>query len=178
MAGNIGKYDNYAYKREPLEDEELDRLVNSCQTHEEKLCILVLADTGLRVSEFTSLKPEMIRWQDENIRLQGKGGKIRVVPLSLRSRKVLEAHFAIYNEIGFSQRSIQRIVKRVAERAGITKKVSPHILRHTFAVRALRKGIDLRALQEALGHAHISTTENYLRYSGKRISDAFKEAGW
>ncbi len=171
----------YQYKRTPLDEEEQDKLVNACQNHREKLVIYTLLDTGIRVSELANLKKENIKWQQGIIEVYGKGGiygkqsKRRTIALSPKVKKILEIQFSMDDKIKFSSRTIQRITEKVAERAGITKKVTPHVLRHTFSINAIRKGVNLRALQEALGHDHISTTEIYLNYSGKNVVEDFKK---
>lgn len=171
----------YQYKRTPLDEEEQDNLINTCSTHREKLVIYTLLDTGMRVSELANLKRENVKWQAGVIEIYGKGGKYgkrskrRTVPISPRVRKILEIQFAMTNEIGLSVRTIQRVVRAVAERASITKRVTPHVLRHTFSINAIRRGVNLRALQEALGHDHITTTEIYLHYSGKNIAEDFRK---
>ena len=171
----------YQYKRIPLDEEEQDKLVNACQNHREKFVIYTLLDTGMRVSELAHLKKENIKWQQGLIEIYGKGGiygkqsKRRTVALSPRAKIILDIQFSMGESIDFSTRTIQRIVKKVAERAGIINKVTPHVLRHTFSINAIRKDVNLRALQEALGHDHISTTEIYLNYSGKNIVEDFKK---
>jgi integrase/recombinase XerD len=117
----------YQYKKDPLSVEETDRLVNAVENFPEKLIIFTLLDTGLRVAEFATLTKDSILWQERRIVVLGKGGiygkksKRRVVPMTERVRRVLEHHFALENEIGMSVRTIQRIVKRVANQAGITR---------------------------------------------------------
>lgn len=171
----------YQYKRTPLDEEEQDKLVNACQNHREKLIVYTLLDTGIRVSELANLKKENVKWQSGVIEVYGKGGiygkqsKRRNVPLSPRVKKILDIQFAMSEGIKLSPRTIQRIIKKVAERGGITKEITPHTLRHTFSINSIRKGVNLRALQEALGHDHISTTEIYLNYSGKNIAEDFKK---
>jgi integrase/recombinase XerD len=171
---------NYQYRREPLTAEEQDKLVNACQTHQEKLVVWTLLDTGLRVSELASLASQNVLWQEKRIMVYGKGGpygkksKRRVVPLTDRARKLLEVQFATSNNgIGMSTRTIQRTITRVANRAMITKPVSPHVLRHSYAVTAIQKGISTRALQEFLGHDHLETTEIYLNLSPEEALSEF-----
>lgn len=170
----------YQYRREPLTAEEEDKLVNSCESHQEKLVVWSLLDTGLRVSELSSLASQNVLWQEKRIVCHGKGGpygkksKRRVVPLTDRARKLLEIQFATsQNGMGLSTRTIQRIITRVANRAAISKKVTPHVLRHTFAVRCVQKGISTRALQEFLGHDHLETTEIYLNLSPEEALGEF-----
>ena len=104
----------------------------------------------------------------------GKGGKRRVIPMSNKTRFYLSEYFQDNNKFNFGARWIQKIVKKVAERTNTMKKVSPHVLRHTFAVCYLHKGGNVRALQGILGHSHIQTTDVYLNYSGARVIDDFK----
>lgn len=172
-------YPKYQHRREPLSIEEEDRFVNACQSHKEKLIGWVLLDTGLRVSEFVALSPEKILWQEKRLMLKGKGGpygkksKRRVIPLTDRARRLLEIQFATQNFIGFCARTCQRIISDLANRARITKRVSPHVLRHTFAVRCIQKGISTRTLQMFLGHDHLETTEWYLNLSPEKALGEF-----
>ena len=98
-----------------------------------------------------------VLWQQRQRRVKGKGGpygkktKVRVVPMSNRVRTLLEHHFALEKTFPVKARRAQDIVKAVANRAGITKDVTPHVLRHTFATMALQKGISLPTVQKVLG---------------------------
>jgi integrase/recombinase XerD len=171
----------YQYKREPLTPDEANRLANACQTHEEKLIVWTLLDTGLRVAELASLKKENIDWQQHRLTIYGKGGpygsksKRRVIPLSSRIQPLIEGHFALHDSLGMSARTIQRLMKAVANRARISRTVTPHVLRHTFAVAAVQKGISLPSLQRLLGHDHLATTEIYLNLSPEDVVREFKE---
>jgi integrase/recombinase XerD len=157
----------YQYKREPLSNEEAERLANAAENFEEKIVIFTLLDAGLRVSELAGLTKDNIQWQERRLIIYGKGGpygkktKRRVIPMTDRVRRVLEHHFAFENDFGMSARTIQRIVKRVANQAGIAKPVSPHVLQHTFSVSCIKKGISARSLMQILGHDRLSTT-NYI----------------
>jgi integrase/recombinase XerD len=170
---------SYQYKREPLNDDETTRIFNACETLKEKLIVWVLLDTGMRVSELANLTKQNIQWQERRIVVYGKGGpygkqsKRRIVPMTDRVRKLMENHFTFQDKLdNCSVRNIQRIVKIVANRAGISKPVTPHILRHTFAVNAIKKGISTRALMTFLGHDRLATTEIYLNLSPE---DAIRE---
>lgn len=168
----------YQYKREPLNDDKTNALANACESFDEKMVVWTLLDTGLRVSEFAALTKDNVQWQERRLVIYGKGGpygkrtKRRVIPMTERVRRLIEYHFAEHNEIGMSGRTIQRIVKRVANRAGIAKPVTPHVLRHTFAVNCIKKGVSTRALQTLLGHDRLTTTELYLNLSPE---DAIRE---
>lgn len=162
------------YKREPLEQEEIDALRQACKSFDESLIVNVLLETGMRVSELAKLEKEQISWQRECITTIGKGNKRRVIPMSSRTRFYLAEYFKENFRMDWSSRWIQKVVKQVAERAQLMKKVSPHVLRHTFAVCYLHKGGNVRALQGILGHSHIQTTDVYLNYSGTRVLEDFK----
>jgi integrase/recombinase XerD len=169
----------YQYKREPLTQEEANRLAQACETHEEKLVIWTLLDTGLRVAELASLTRGNLDWQTHRLMIYGKGGpygkqsKRRVIPLSSRVRPVLEGHLALHDKTQLGIRTIQRLVKHVANRAHIQRPVSPHVLRHTFSVTCVQKGISTRALQDILGHDRLATTEIYLNLSPEEAISEF-----
>ena len=164
----------YQYKREPLTQDEATRLANATDTHQEKLIVWTLLDTGLRVAELSGLRKDNIDWQNHRLTIYGKGGpygsksKRRILELSTRIRPLIEHHFAIHDTFNMTPRTIQRIITRVANRAHITRKVTPHVLRHTFAVTAIQKGISLPSLQHLLGHDRLTTTEIYLNLSPDR----------
>lgn len=168
----------YQYKREPLSNEEANRLINAAETFQEKLIIFTLLDTGLRVSELAGLTKDNIQWQERRLVIYGKGGpygkktKRRILPMTDRVRPLLEHHYTLADTLGLTKRTIERIVKQVANRAAITKPVTPHVLRHTFSVTCIKKGVPTRVLQELLGHDHLTTTEIYLNLSPE---DAIKE---
>lgn len=169
------------FKREPLTADEANRLANACQTHQEKLVIWTLLDTGLRVSELAQLEKSNFDWQGHRLIIFGKGGpygkksKRRVVPLTPRIRPLVEGHWSLYDSLGMNVRTIQRLVKAVANRAQISRPVTPHILRHTFSVASLQKGISLVALQKVLGHDRLTTTEIYLNMSPEEALREFQE---
>ncbi|MBM3499730.1 MAG: site-specific tyrosine recombinase XerD, partial [Armatimonadetes bacterium] len=140
------------------------------------LCLLYA--TGLRVSELLSLRLQDLHWEAEALRTIGKGNKERVVPvaeaaLGLVHRYVLDirpryavradedAVFLNYRGRRLSRVGFWKLIKRYALEAGIRREVSPHTLRHSFATHLLEGGADLRAIQEMLGHADLSTTEIY-----------------
>ena len=161
----------YVFVREPLSEEECDRIVNACDSFREKLVVWVLLDTGLRVGEFCGLRRDQVQWQEDRMVILGKGGrygrrgKRRVVPLTARSKRLLEVHFCTSNRVGFSKRTAQRIVKQVANKAMIGKPVTPHVLRHTFAVNCVKRGVSTASLKKILGHDRLETTEIYLNIS-------------
>ena len=171
----------YQYVREPLRAEEADILCHVCASPEEKLIIWTLLDTGLRVSELCGLTPQHLLWQQKALRIHGKGGpygkksKIRVVPMAPRIQALLEHYFALHDQWFVGPRQVQKIVKRVANRAHITQNVTPHVLRHTFATLALQKGISLAAIQKILGHDRLSTTAIYLNLTETHVIEEFTQ---
>jgi len=183
----------YQYKREPLTNENADRLANACRSGIEKVVISTLLDTvlrpsyprrdntGLRVAELAGLTKENVLWQDRRLLVYGKGGpfgkktKRRIVPLTERAFTVLSHYFSLNDKFNYSVRGIQVIVRRVSNRAGITQKVSPHVLRHTFAATCIKKGLSTRYLQMFMGHDHLATTEIYLNVSPEDACAEFKK---
>ena len=137
----------YQYVREPLTAEEADRLANACQTPTEQLIVWTLLDTGLRVSELCDLTTKDVLWQQRQLRVRGKGGpygkksKVRVVPMSRRVRALLEHHFALRKKFPVRPRRAQGLVKEVANRAGLAKDVTPHVLRHNADSRIMPTGV-------------------------------------
>jgi integrase/recombinase XerD len=170
----------YQYKREPLTQEEANRLANACQSHEEKLIIWTLLDTGLRVAELSKLTKDNLDWQNHRLMIYGKGGpygnlsKRRIIPLSPRLQPILEGHLGLHDSIKIGVRTIQRMVKQIANKAQIRRPVSPHVLRHTYAVTCIQKGISTRALQQILGQDRLTTTEIYLNLSPEDVIMEFK----
>jgi integrase/recombinase XerD len=170
----------YQYKREPLTPDEANSLANACQTHEDKLIVWTLLDTGLRVAELANLNRDNVDWQNHRLMIYGKGGpygklsKRRIIPISSRIQPLLEGHLGLYDRIQIGGvRTIQRVVKAVANRAHIRRTVTPHVLRHTFSVTCIQKGISTRALQEILGHDRLATTEIYLNLSPEDVIREF-----
>src|SRR5919205_21425 len=136
----------YQYKREPLTPDEANRLANACQTHEEKLIIWTLLDTGLRVAELAKLNRDNLDWQNHRLMIYGKGGpygklsKRRIIPLSSRLQPLLEGHLGLHDRMHTGVRTIQRMVKQVANRAQFWQEVSPQCPKTTFWVSFIKKG--------------------------------------
>jgi integrase/recombinase XerD len=169
----------YEHKREPLVRDDMNTLANECKTIKEKLVIWTLLDTGLRVEEFCNLDKKNIDWSNHSIIVYGKntkGGakKKRTVPISHRVRPILETWLASNDSIGFTTKNAWEVVKRVSHRCCIGN-CSPHVLRHSFAVEALERGVSLPSLQKVLGHENLETTAIYLNKSGAESIREFKE---
>lgn len=169
----------YQYVREPLLGEEYDQLCNACSTPLEKMCVWTLGDTGLRVSELCGLTPGNILWQQKAFRVKGKGGpfgkksKARVAPFSNRVRALMEPYFALHDNFPIGERRVQKLVKEVANRARVSKPVTPHVLRHTFATLFLQKGGSLAALSRILGHDRLETTAIYLNLTDMHVLEEY-----
>ncbi len=151
----------------------------------------LLFSTGLRVSELVALNADIDLSKDE-MSVRGKGDKVRVVFFSsdakkaaqqyLQARTDLEEPLFINmgrnatqtNDARLTSRSIERIVKQHATRAGITKKVTPHIVRHSFATDLLQNGADIRSVQALLGHANIATTQVYTHVTDAHLRNIHK----
>ena len=173
-----------------LSIEEVERIIDSVdlslpEGHRNRCIIEVLYSCGLRVSELAHLRISDIFLEEQFVRVYGKGSKQRLVPLGepaakairlwLGQRRVLpvkrEAEdILILNRNGgpLSRVSIFNIVKAQAAAAGITKEISPHTFRHSFATHLVENGADLRAVQEMLGHESILTTEIYTHIDSRK----------
>ena len=141
--------------------------------------VKLLYGSGLRVSELLELKLTDIRWEENFILVTGKGSKERYIPIndsalesiknyikdvrpSLASKKLGKGYvFLNYRGFKLSRMSIWNLIKKLTKSAGITKKISPHTMRHSFATHLIEGGADLRVLQEMLGHTDIITTQIY-----------------
>jgi len=169
----------------------------------DKSILELLFSTGLRVSELCSLSSDIDLRSDE-LSIRGKGGKVRVVFISDDAKNAIKKYLSarkdmsddlfvqIENEISLghkpmgeakktkisgplTRRSIERIVKQHAIKAGITKKVTPHVIRHSFATDLLNNGADIRSVQVMLWHSNISTTQIYTHVTDKQLREIHKK---
>ena len=176
-----------------LSVQEVDRLLevfpNSAKeplTQRNRTIFEVMYACGLRVSETANLKLSDVDFENELIRVHGKGGKTRIVPIGKMAVASLKKYLELTRPqlaanplepavfISKSGRKLNRewiwnLIKQAAETAGITKNIHPHTLRHSFATHLLENGADLRVIQELLGHADIATTEIYTHVDAKRL---------
>ncbi len=163
---------------EVLTKDEVLRLIDKADTEKSRLIISLLYSTGLRVSELVNLKVEDLNVAENTgwVR-QGKGAKDRLFAMSPQISQALEAYFKERGETRYvfsrekplTTRNIQKIIKNTSKRSGITKKVTPHTLRHSFATHLLEQGTDIRVIQTMLGHSSLSTTQVYTHVSSEQI---------
>ena len=147
----------------------------------------LLYATGLRVSELAGLDLEAVDRDERTVRVLGKGRKERIVPYGGQAAHALEAWLGCRGDAEgalftnarggrLTVRSVHTIVRRSARAAGLTRRVSPHTLRHTFATHLLDGGADLRAIQELLGHARLSTTQRYTHVNAAQLIDVYRKS--
>ena len=170
--------------------DELNRLINgpkgdnSLAGLRDRAILELFFSTGLRVSELCALNRDLDLTRDE-FSVRGKGEKIRVVFLSGDAKDAIKAYekkrgdveealFISTSNTRLTPRSIERIVKGYAIKAGITRKVTPHVIRHSFATDLLENGADLRSVQALLGHANIATTQVYTHITDKHLREVHK----
>ncbi|MGB1310120.1 MAG: site-specific tyrosine recombinase XerD [Leucothrix sp.] len=153
----------------------------------------LLYAAGLRVTELVSLELSQVNLQVGVVRIMGKGNKERMVPLGdiavdwisqyltiaradlMRGNGVCDAVFVTRRGSGMTRQSFWYLIKRYAEQAGITQKLSPHTLRHAFATHLLNHGADLRVLQMLLGHSDLSTTQIYTHIAQARLQEVHRK---
>lgn len=162
---------------------EVKALFGAITDKKHRLMIELLYSSGLRVSELCNLKKEFIDFNEGIIRVSGgKGKKDRIVIVSkkwISEYKAFEAKFfkkvsSSYafckkNGTPYSSDTIQKMIKKYAQLAGIHKKVTPHTLRHSFATHLLEAGENIRKIQELLGHSSLSTTQIYTKVSTEEL---------
>ena len=165
--------------------EELSRLLNAPDTSDiqglrDKAVLETLFSTGLRVSELCSL-PRELDLGAEEFSVRGKGEKIRVVFLSPAAKDAVRKYLEKRKDIDdgrmfpMTARSVQRLIRHYSAKAGIGKKVTPHVVRHMFATDLLGNGADLRSVQMLLGHANISTTQIYPHVTDRQLRETHKK---
>jgi site-specific recombinase XerD len=178
-----------------LEAEEVEQLLDfnpgdSLRLLRDKAILELLFSTGLRVSELANLKRTDINLKKDEFSVRGKGGKIRPIFTSESAREAIRTYIARRadpepalfvsipkNKTALTQltpRSIERMIKKYAVQAGITKKITPHTLRHSFATDLLINGADIRSVQSMLGHSSITTTQIYTHITDRQLREIHK----
>jgi len=171
----------------PLEGDE-DRLIKL----RDKAILELLFSTGLRVSELAALQRENVNPKKDELTVRSKGMKLRIVFLSDEARSWVKKYVEARRDVSpslfvrhdkakgaeepgnLTPRSIQRIVKKYSIAAGVSKHVTPHTMRHSFATDLLANGADIRSVQAMLGHSSITTTQVYTHVTNKRLKKVYK----
>lgn len=165
---------------EILTKDEVKSLINITKNLKSKLIIKLLYSTGLRVSELTNLRLKDLSIDKKEAWVRkGKGSKDRFFKISDLLINDLQKYISTLKENEeflfpgknntLTTRNIQKIIGRAASKANISKRVSPHKLRHSYATHLLEAGVDIRIIQELLGHANLSTTEIYTHVSKEQL---------
>ncbi len=185
-------------KRVPsfLEKDEVEALLDFSEKNffeiRDKAMMELIYSCGLRVSELISLKLNDINIKDKLIRVIGKGRKERILPFGKFAENSLQRYLDIrkkfikdkdnnylflnYRGGKISSRSVRRIIAKYIKLTSIKRKISPHTLRHTFATHLLQAGMDLRSIQELLGHSKLSTTQIYTQLNLGDLINVYKKA--
>ena len=172
-----------AFDNEPNYNTETKRLMNL----RNKVILALLYSSGLRVSELVTLQTDYVDLEERTIRIRGKGEKDRIVLFDDDTKVLIEEYiekkpnedeYLFVNRSGnhLTPRYIQIMIKTHAEKAGIRKKVTPHILRHSFATHLLKNGVDIRAIQQLLGHSNLSTTQIYTSVDMQTLKNVYDRA--
>ena len=179
-----------------LEEDEVKSLLEKVEGEDffrcrDKAILELLYATGMRIAEIVGLNVDDLDLSEEVVRVKGKGGKERMIPLGryaiealvkyLRKRKerVKAGERAVFlNRFGrrLSETAIRRKLKDYLALAGISKRVTPHTMRHSFATHLLNRGADLRVVQELLGHERLSTTQIYTHITPRRLKEVYQKS--
>lgn len=168
----------------------LDIPLNKPIDYRNKAMLELLYATGIRITELLDLKLSNYHEEDAYIKVMGKGRKERIIPIGDITIKYLNLYLKDYrNYILKSKQSVYifvnnngermsrqgffKILKKICQKSGINKNISPHIIRHSFATHLLNNGADLKIIQELLGHENISTTEIYSHLTNQKIKDDY-----
>jgi site-specific recombinase XerD len=184
-----------------LEIDEVARLFSAAsgknlKSFRDRAILELLFSSGLRVSELVNLNRDQVNLEKQEFSVRGKGDKIRLIFLSDQAKQALETYLrkrtdidsALFiatskgfgkkssgEELRITPRTVQRLVKHYALKAGIVKDVHPHTLRHSFATDLLANGADIRSVQTMLGHASITTTQVYTHVVDKGLREIYKQ---
>lgn len=175
-----------------LDTTEIQRLLNTTSDENltlarDKAILELLFSTGLRVSELINLNIENLNFETQEFAVRGKGAKIRLVFLSPSAKMAVQQYLTKRSDLNpalfvsgnkknndtkrITARTVQRIVKKYASKAGIIKNITPHTLRHSFATDLLRNGADIRSVQALLGHTNINTTQIYTHITNQHLKE-------
>ena len=165
--------------------------------HRDQAIIELLFSSGLRVSELVNLTLQDLNLKERMMRIVGKGNKERIVPFSLKTQKTLSIYlentrkqliansgnnigtnYVFLNNRGekLTTRGIEYILQEIENKTGVTLSLHPHKFRHSFATHLLNQGLDLRTIQELMGHASLSSTQVYTHVSNQKMHDEYEKA--
>jgi integrase/recombinase XerD len=168
-----------------LTPEEVQAMIDAAGNLRDKLVVSLLYCTGMRVSELVGIRVSDVDLEEGSIRVRGKGGRERVVFFDSRTRQLLAEYLPTVKgcEYLFPARggeghmhyvTVERIIRKLAKAAGLKKRVTPHVLRHSFATISLAKGMDVREIQELLGHASLRSTQIYTHVVKQRLLSDYR----
>lgn len=174
------------WKREPLTESELETLTDAADARdlEHQVAVYTLAYTGLRADEYAHMVEDWIEWQDERLRVPPeKDGwtpktdhAARTIPIKHPpTLRRLRDWFSYHGRIGVSRQTVHSRVTRVAQDTDIRKKVTPHTLRHTYGTMIARRGATPQYIRQTMGHADLSSANNYLEYAGTQLDAEAEE---
>ncbi len=158
------------------------------QEFRDRAVLETLYSTGIRVSELVGIDLADLNRGEQVVRVRGKGRKERVLPIGQRALEAIDAYHrcrktprenALFTGPGGNRltvRTVQRILEKYRKKLGLLQKASPHTLRHSFATHLLESGADLRAIQELLGHASLSTTQRYTHINLSSLMETYDKA--
>lgn len=174
--------------RHAMTEEEIELLRQACKSDREKALIEFLISTGCRLSEVVGVDKEHINWYELSLHVIGKGNKERKVYFSTKAKILLKKYLSTREDSNpalfvtsklphgrLGGRSIEREIKKIAERAGIDKSIYPHLFRHSFATHRLNSGTPLTVIQSLLGHEDTATTLIYAQVSEETIKHEYKK---
>ncbi|PIU83348.1 MAG: tyrosine recombinase [Elusimicrobia bacterium CG06_land_8_20_14_3_00_38_11] len=168
---------------------EINLILSSTDTSKisglrDRAILELLYSSGLRISELTTLSKTDVDYFSGTVKVMGKGGKQRLVPVGDIALDIIRKYLKMRNDSSavlfagnklqkLSARCIQKMLKKYLKKAGITKKITPHSLRHTFATHLLDNGCDLRSVQEMLGHKNLATTQIYTHVTSQMMKKIY-----
>lgn len=177
-----------SWKREPLDDDELGELLDAAANYDLKhdVTVRTLAYTGLRANEFAHLKSDWIDWQNEFVRVPPEedgwtpknDNAVRTIPVrDPDALRVLREFLKRNDGVGVTRKAVHDRVTKIAAKTEIRKKVTPHVLRHTYGTMIARKGASPQYIRQTMGHADLSSANTYLQYTGQQL-DAEADELW
>jgi tyrosine recombinase XerC len=181
-----------------LSEEEMEEFLDLPRTNKpldlrDVALLELLYATGIRVSELVGINLEDLKFTERLVRIRGKGKKERLVPFGSKAEESLRAYLRVRSKINkgqieekplflnyrgkkLSSRSVERTVDKYILRSALSRKISPHSLRHSFASHLLSRGADLRVIQELLGHESLATTQKYTHLDLKHLLEVYRKS--